>query len=461
MSVTGGFLDVKIQVSRFKANFETFLLIYILLQPFIDLFTSLSIFALKVDLTIGVFARFFVMILAVFYLLIVDNGKMKKQALIYLFILGGFFAASLVNNLLVKDPMSIFAEVKNIAKLVYMTILMFSYIYALRALSQKVDWTEKVQRYVYYSMIVIGIVMLLASITNTGIKSYESVKLGHQGWFFAGNELGAIMAICFSMVMLYAIKRTTSWKHAYYWIPVGMMIFSMLALGTKVGYGSVLIILVISLVMNVFEYVRHRKNTPQKNIVNIILNSVILAVFLAITPYTPVMYNTNIHLQWVGVEKEKVEKKEVKREDISDEGVQNIILSGREQFLALHKEYYAEAPLSQKLLGMGYGGNYEKEAKTVEMDFYDLFFSFGIIGFLLFLLPYIVLAGRILWAILANIGKYFNTENVLVGSGIILGLGIAYTAGHVLFAPAVSIYLALLISYLAMKVNVIKISEHS
>jgi hypothetical protein len=454
-SVTGGFLIVR----TFKTNFETFLLIYILIQPFIDLLTSLSIFALKVDLTIGVFARFFVMMLVVFYLFIVDNEQMKKQVLIYLFILGGFFAVSLVNNLFVKEPMSLFAEIRNIAKLIYFPILLFSYLYVLRSLSGKIDWAEKVQRYIYYSMIVVDLVMIIASITNTGIKSYESVKLGHQGWFFAGNELGAIMAICFSIVVLYAIKHTTSWKHVYYWIPVVMMIFSLLALGTKVGYGSVLIILVVALVMNVFEYFRNRKKAEKANAINIMVNGVLLAVFLAITPFTPVAYNTNIHLQWVGLDKEKSEKKEIKTEEdeeIRDEAIENVILSGREHFLALHKEYFAKAPLSQKLLGMGYGGNYEKEAKTVEMDFYDLFYSFGVIGFLLFLLPYVVLAVRILWAFLMNLGKYFNIENVLVGSGIVMGLGIAYTAGHVLFAPAVSIYLAILISYLAMKVQIIK-----
>ena len=40
--------------------------------------------------------------------------------------------------------------------------------------------------------------------------SYESNKLGHQGWFFAGNELGAILAMSFGLVVYFVIMQTTS-----------------------------------------------------------------------------------------------------------------------------------------------------------------------------------------------------------------------------------------------------------
>ncbi|WP_260471998.1 O-antigen ligase family protein [Bacillus sp. HMF5848] len=429
-----------------KSRFDTFLLLFILFQPLLDLFTSLSIFLLKQDLTLGILIRFAIMLLGLLYLLTVDDKKTKLQVLSYLGILFVFFAISLANNFLVKEPMSIFAEGKNIAKLVYMTILLFSYYYAFRALRKKAaNWDIKLQNYITYSMIVIGAVMIIASLTGTGIKSYESIKKGHQGWFFAGNELGAIMAICLPVVVYYALRNTKSWKTSYYWIPVVMIMFSLLALGTKVGWGAIAIVLAVSLGMSIIELFWKKQKHLKYSIV---INAVLLAIFFSISQYTPVYFNTNVHLGWVGVDKEKIEENEVAIDDISEEGMTNIMLSGREKFLAMHKEYYAEAPTSQKLLGMGYAGNYEEEAKVVERDFHDLFYSFGSIGFVLFLLPYVVIALWLLVTFLRHFLELFNTKNILIGSGVVLALGIAYTAGHIFFAPAASIYLAIMIAYL-------------
>lgn len=57
------------------------------------------------------------------------------------------------------------------------------------------------------------------------------------------------------------------------------------------------------------------------------------------------------------------------------------------QIFKTYKQYYKDAPLSQKLFGMGYAGNYTDKIKLIEMDFHDLFFAFGIVGFLIYLIP--------------------------------------------------------------------------
>ena len=440
----------------FKERFETFLLLFIILQPVLDLFTALSIFAFKVDLTIGVFVRFIVMFLGVLYVFFIKDRESKRKTIVYLLILGVFFAISLANNLLVKQPISVFSEGKYIAKLVYMTVLFYSYLYVFKSFRSKEGWDKKVQAYIFYSMMIIGAVMIISSITGTGIKSYESIKLGHQGWFFAGNELGAVMAISFGVVVLYAIRKTTSFKTSYYWIPVLIMIYSLVALGTKVGYGAVLIILVIAFVMTLFELIKNRKQQGNRaDFVNLVISGVFILGFVLATPFTPVAFNTNLHLQWVGVDKEKIDNKTVGKDDISEEGFEDVMLSGRQEFLTSQKGYYEDAPIMQKLFGMGYGGNYEETPKMIEMDFYDLFYSFGMIGFGLFLLPFFLAAIKLFFAVLKDFRRQFNRENILIASGIVLGLGTAYTAGHVFFAPAVSIYMVILIAYLMIKLDAV------
>ncbi|WP_456277570.1 O-antigen ligase family protein [Bacillus sp. AK128] len=438
---------------KYQHSFESFLLIYIMIQPLIDILTTLSIFALKVNLTLGIIIRLLVLLLAGAYLFIVNDEKQKKRAIIYLVILAAFFIINLVISLAMKNPVSIFGEVRNLAKLAYFPVILFAYIFAFRSLKKRIDWDQTVQKFVYISMTIVASVMLIAGLTGTGIKSYESIKKGHQGWFFAGNEIGAIMAISFTVVVLYAVRKTTSWKTTYYWIPVLLMMYALLSLGTKVGYGAIAIVLGVALVMKAIEWLKTRKKAI---LISIIVNLLLLVGFWLITPHTPTYYNTTVHLRWVVPKesKEKVDNNEITKDDIPSEGIENMLLSGRENFLEQHKLYFDEAPVVQKLFGMGYGGNYEETPKTVEMDFYDLFFNLGILGAILFLLPLLYFAMRIIWKLITNLKEYFNLEIVLFGSGLVLALGIAYTAGHVFFAPAVSVYVAILLAYLVVKMEV-------
>ncbi|MRB24742.1 hypothetical protein GH839_28555, partial [Bacillus thuringiensis] len=84
-------------------------------------------------------------------------------------------------------------------------------------------------------------------------------------------------------------------------------------------------------------------------------------------------------------EKAKIEeevKKELEKEQ-KKENQENLIFSGRQVYEERHKQFFKEAPMSQKLLGMGYAGNFkyneqkQPDPKLIEMDFHDWFYDFG------------------------------------------------------------------------------------
>src|SRR5699024_11452860 len=103
------------------------------------------------------------------------------------------------------------------------------------------------------------------------------------------------------------------------------------------------------------------------------------------------------------------------------------------------RDTYADfqaAPTKQKLFGLGYGGNYTKEPKTIEMDFFDLFFSIGIVGTVVMFLAGLALVYQLVTWNITFIYLYS-----LGGVGLIMG--ISFVAGHVFFAPAVISYVAI------------------
>ena len=79
----------------------------------------------------------------------------------------------------------------------------------------------------------------------------------------------------------------------------------------------------------------------------------------------------------------------------------------------------------------------------VEMDYVDLFYRHGIIGFLLYMALFLTFVFR---AIKDNFREKDQGKKITFFLSLILSLLLAFLTGHVLLAPAVSIFVALLLT---------------
>ncbi|SIQ06963.1 O-antigen ligase like membrane protein [Bacillus cereus] len=457
-------------VTKFKQTdnyFPHFLLLFIVFQPILDLLTSFSIYVLHMSATVGIVVRFAFMLLALGYLLLHHKQQGAKKYILYLCLFGIVLAIGLVNNLMVKSPVSFGEEVKFILKSVYPIVLLFGYIIALKELKNNEYAFHKIITYFLYATLILSISIIAAMATGTDFPSYPNSKIGSRGWFFAGNDLSSIFAIMFPIVVLYSVHKTTSFSKAYYWIPTVLAMYASIMIGTKVGYGAIVITLGIALFFLFIEYMIHRKKEGKGFIylVNTIVAAVVLGGLLVLTPQTPIAKNMSIHLQIYeykkSVQEEKdrkegkvVTEEEHKQGELTDSEMKSLIYSDRDKFLKVYKQYYKEAPLSQKLFGMGYAGNYTTKMKLVEMDFHDLFFAFGIVGFLMYLLPLLYFGIKIFIRLITNFKKLFSVKHMLLASTLVLSLGIGFMSGHVLTAPAVSIFFVVILAYLIVDLEI-------
>ena len=94
-----------------KKNFNTLLIIFILLQPILDLITGIGIHVWKVNLTIGIIIRILFLIFMIYSVLFVYK---KKQNFIYygLLIIYGLFY--LTGIFLYKDGIGVFEEIQGL-----------------------------------------------------------------------------------------------------------------------------------------------------------------------------------------------------------------------------------------------------------------------------------------------------------------------------------------------------------
>ncbi|PGK44739.1 hypothetical protein CN907_05890 [Bacillus anthracis] len=458
-----------------KSNkFENFLLIFILLQPILDLLTAFCIMVLKIDTTIGVITRLFVMFLSGIYILIQTKKQGNIKYILYIILVGIVFTIGLVNNKFTKNPMVLTEEIKFIAKALYPFVMLTCYVFVFKSLKEKSH--SKMRNYITYASLIIGVVMVASITTGTDYNSYEWVKLGSRGWFYAGNELGSILAIMCPIVILYSIEKTKSIGKAYYWIPSILVVYSLFAIGTKVGVGAIFGSMAIAVVMCFIQAFTQRKDGKKHAyLLNGFLAMTVFVGILAYTPFSPFMKNMGFHFQLIEQEqsakkeeKKKEEAKEHKKHPVTEqakekekekvaekkEETQALIFSGRQLFEQMYKDFYNEAPMSQKLLGMGYAGNYKEQPKLIERDFHDWFYSFGIIGFILLVIPFLYFGIKFIACVFTKFKEIFTVKYALVIAAILLGLGISFMAGHILIAPGVSFYLVLIMAYLIVDLEI-------
>jgi hypothetical protein len=476
-----------------RVRFEHFLLFFIILQPVLDLLTSLSIVLLKSNATVGILVRFLIMAVGGIYILIQAKEKENRKFLIYLILLAVVLGIGFINNKLVKNPIVLSEEVKFVAKALYIYIMLGSYILALKSLKKKVNISDKVRNSIVYSTLIINAIMVISISTSTDFGSYQWMKVGSRGWFYAGNELGSILAIIFPIVVLYSIQKTKSVKHVLYWIPSLLMIYSLIQVGTKVGMGSIGATLAAAIGIIVLQLLFDRRNPNKKSLaLNGLIAIVLLAGVVGTFKMTPLAQNMGIHNNYLSEQnvaqqgqkekeiKEKIKKEEkqhkvekpeekakveaeVKKElekEQKKENQENLIFSGRQVYEERHKQFFKEAPMSQKLLGMGYAGNYkyneqkQPDPKLIEMDFHDWFYDFGIIGFALMMIPFIYYGVRILLAFVTRFKEIFNVKYGMITASLLLALGIAYIAVHILTAPGVGIYFVVVLAYLIVDLEI-------
>lgn len=300
-----------------KSNkFENFLLIFILLQPILDLLTAFCIMVLKIDTTIGVITRLFVMFLGGIYILIQTKKQGNIKYILYIILVGIVFTIGLVNNKLTKDPMVLTEEMKFIAKALYPFVMLTCYVFVFKSLKEKSH--SKMRNYITYASLIIGVVMVASITTGTDYNSYEWVKLGSRGWFYAGNELGSILAIMCPIVILYSIEKTKSIGKAYYWIPSILVVYSLFAIGTKVGVGAIFGSMAIAVVMCFIQAFTQRKDGKKHAyLLNGFLAMTVFVGILAYTPFSPFMKNMGFHFQLI--EQEQSAKKEEKKKEEAKE----------------------------------------------------------------------------------------------------------------------------------------------
>src|SRR5699024_5251984 len=343
---------------------DRLIFIIIIIQPILDLMTALGG---ESPVSVGALAKSLLMLFLWIY--IVHYLWTKKRRLLWLFI-STYLAIllMLIVNIVLKNHYDLFAEINFAFKTSYYLTMLYT---AIVLIESKVLNKRLIDCAVMINSIIIGISYWMAIITGTSIESYAYEGVGYSGWFFSANELSVIIILLLGILL----ARFLEGPAISTWVAFLLLVSMLPMIGTKTAFiGGVLLLILYTL----YLLGKYRLRILQNKNSILFIGAVI--IFFCLLPLTPIMSNT------APAETTQIqETAEPQTMDISP--LLQKILSSRHLYLQETKDDFMEADILRNAFGLGYAGDYEEGPKIIEMDFFDLFFSYGIIGTVLLLLP--------------------------------------------------------------------------
>lgn len=407
-------------------NISKILTTFIVLQPILDLISGLNNNLINIPFNINQIIRILFLLFGIFYLLFICNTKYKKYNNLYLIILTLYFLNFILSIIVYKDINILFYELKNAILFFYfpLTLIIFINIFE----QYKINFNTK------YLVVVFSIYIFFIffpNLTNLSFNSYLEGKLGSSGWFNSANATSSIISLLTPIIIVYFKDKKFNILTL---LIIIMFLYSIFTIGTKVPFLS-LIIIVLANIIYLIKILYDKKEF--KKIKLIILSFlIILLSSILVLPKTNFYRNIQIHLNYLGVEN--------KLEIITNiDVIDRFIFSDRLSFLTKTKEVYDNSNIIQKLIGIGYIENYSTDnasTKIIEIDYYDIYYRHGIIGFTIFFIPLILVTYKIVSKKQTN--PFININLSIV---VILIYLLSLFSGHILTVPNVSIIVALLL----------------
>ena len=393
-----------------KNNINKIVAVFLILQPFLDVITGICIHTLKINFTIGIIVRVLFLLFISFIVLFIFK---KKKIIIPYLIIGLYFIFYIIGTILYKDSNYIF-EIQNLVKVFYFPLLFVS-LYSIKEYIRISNMTLFTVIFLYL------ILLFVPTLLGVGYKSYEITKAGTLGFFNSANEISGIISMLtpIMFIIFYESKKI---------IPITLLIIMYLMVILMIGTKTPLLSLLITIGISILYLWRYLIKTKQ---IKYIVISILLILFLSfglvlVFPKTNFYKNIRTHLDYLKLDNITDVFKDEKLVD-------HFIFSSRIKFLKNKSKIYNNSNTYQKLFGIGYINN-NKETKMIEMDYFDVFFSHGIIGFLIFLSIFIYMISLIF----TNKNKY-SYQSLMKYTSLFFIILLAFLTGHILIAPSVSL----------------------
>ena len=410
-----------------KKKLGNIFLYFILLQPVFDIMTSVANNVIELSISLNTIIKSLFLLLLFIYLIFYSKSKYRKISITYLLLFVLYILFYFITKLDINGVSELINEVTYIFKYNYWIFLLIGYINLFT--DQELD-RKKLVKCLQVNAILYFIFLVIPLITNTSMATYSENEMGHKGWFYAANELACLLSLLVPLLFLCFSKKQRSW---FDYLSIILGIIAMVSIGLKTTYASLLL---TTLFLIIYLIVKNRKNYKTYIILSVLL--FLFAIGYNKIPGFDIWTNNNYAASL-----------DISENDTFVSRITTTLFHTRKPLFFEKKSIYDSAQIQDKLFGIGFT-NREKYGdarvfKLVEIDPADIFFGYGLVGFTIYILPFIYMIVLLLKQKFENIVKF---ENLLCLYVLVLGIIISVFSGHIFGAPSASIYLV--IAYLLL-----------
>lgn len=449
-----------------KIRLEEILYIFIIICPILDAASFLFRNYFNTSLSISTILRPIIPIVVIIYIFFKDKIKVPL-------IIGGFtytiYAALhlyIFNFLRTQSSYgNIIRELQYLVNYTFMIMNLFIYIYVFifrKSEEKREIKIAKIRKSILISFTLYIVIIFVSILTGTSSSTYTEDRMGYKGWFESGNSVGAIM-----IIMLFALLPKLTEKinrKIKTWLIIDIIlagIYLSTLLGTRVGlFGFVLTIGIYIVCQGVYN-LYHREKINKKilgigtGVLVVISIFIVLFGSMTITRRRLLQERSNDIIDESTGEASHVTGdalefvKKIKNKELSEEYMKEDVqaaLIDLYNFNNNHKIPYTNMRMIQMvyhcslvkeqsnlaliLFGNGYMTHYRE--MIFEMEVPAFLCNFGVYGFILYFMPFFIIAIVGVFYLIKNI-KNISVEAIMSILGVCFAIAISFFSGYTFF----------------------------
>lgn len=450
---------------------ENLLCLLIIICPILDVSSFIFRNFFNTNFSISTFVRPIIPIVAITYIFFKD--KIKPQIIIAGLAYLGYAICHIYIFYKIKTGCAYGNELREIQYLVnytFMIMNLFIYIYFFAIKNREKEMAkqttgktlDKMKKSVLIALTIYITLMYLALITKTSSFTYGETQVGYKGWFESGNSIGTIMLLSL-FIVLPMLNKENKISIRIWALMITTLVGAYLCtlLGTRTGLFGFIIVVLTYIGFTVLHNLLNKNKLNKKiftiGIIILILVGIVITIFGSKTierrrelknkesEIYDTMTNQTAHVTGDTVKIVEQIKAGQMDENYMSESMQqaylNLYNTANEKQISntnmrtLQLIYHSNLIKEQNsipmlLFGNGYMSHYYE--MIFEMEVPAFLFNFGVIGFFLYFIPFLIIAVYGIYVILKKF-RVAKVEFAMALSGLWFAIIISFLSGYTFF----------------------------
>ncbi|MEE0127391.1 MAG: O-antigen ligase family protein [Clostridia bacterium] len=471
--------SVKIEKKKINTKnlMENLLVIFLILCPIFDILSFIFRNIFNTSISPSTILRPIIPLIVFIDIFIKSKHKLK------IFIITAIYGIYAILHLLLFNTANtgfsysnVVHEMQYVMNYTFTIIILFIYIFAFKDKEK-----EKLQKGVISAVSIYLASILLSIITKTSSATYMEEGTGIKGWFESGNSISAVLVLAIFVLLSNGNK---SYKKIIIGEIIILGIFLCLLIGTRVGLLGFIIALVSFIFAEIVEKLIKNTKINKKIVVGGIFAIIVVLIIVTVIGSNTIerrkhlkeiesnivdgSTNQEAHITGDLMEiKEKIDNNQIENTYMNEAQKKSILelydiankleISNNDQRMQqlIYNALLVKNQANPLLIIFGNGYMNQYRELVLEMDIPAFLFNFGVLGFLLYLGPFLAIFAYGVYFGIRKIKK-IDAEYIMYTLGLGLAFAISVFSGYVFFNMSTVTFIAVICALLINKICTIK-----